>query len=53
VIPGDCFLFAVPPSPDDRHFALGFADNHRVSTERIDMNASGVQTVNLKLTILE
>ncbi|HXY15430.1 MAG TPA: carboxypeptidase-like regulatory domain-containing protein, partial [Terriglobales bacterium] len=53
VIPGDYLLLAVPPSPDNKHFALDFADNHRDSAERIDMNASGVQKVNLKLTSLE
>jgi len=53
VIPGDYLLFAVPPSPDNRHFALDFADNNRANAERIDMNASAVQTVNLKLTGVE
>ena len=53
VIPGDYLLFAVPPSPDNQHFALDFADKHRASAQRIDVNASGVQTVNLTLTSLE
>jgi hypothetical protein len=53
VIPGDYLLFAVPPSPDNKHFALDFADRHRASVERIGMKTSGMQTVNLKLTNLE
>jgi hypothetical protein len=53
VIPGAYLLFAVPPSPDNQHFALDFADNHRASAEHIDMTASGVLAVNLKLTSLE
>jgi hypothetical protein len=53
VIPGNYFLFAVPPSPDNKHFALNFADHHRASAERIDMDASGVQAADLKLTSLE
>lgn len=53
VIPGDYLLFAVPPSPDNRHFALDFADEHRASAERISLNTPGVQAVDLKLTNLE
>jgi hypothetical protein len=53
VIPGDYLLFAVPPSPDNKHFALEFAEDHRASAERIVMNSSGVQAVNLKPTSLE
>jgi Carboxypeptidase regulatory-like domain len=53
VIPGNYLLFAVPPSPDNKHFALDFADNHRASAERIDMDASGVLAADLQLTSLE
>lgn len=53
VIPGDYLLLAVLPSPDNKHFALDFADNHLASAERIDIKASGVQTVNLRLASLE
>ena len=53
VIPGDYLLFAVPPSPDNAHFAVDFAGSHRGSAERVELNTPGVQAINLKLTSLE
>jgi len=52
VIPVDYLLFAVPPTPDNRHFAPDFADDNWAAAERISVT-SRVQSVNLKVTIPE
>ncbi len=53
VVPGDYLAFAVRPSRDHGYFALDFADDHRASGERISLNPSTTQVLNLKLSKLD
>jgi len=47
-IPGDYFLFAVPPAEDHAYFALDFADRNQDKAERVSLAARATQVVNLK-----
>jgi len=48
VIPGDYLLFAVPPSADHGYFALDFPERHTDIAERVSVDPSTTQAVNLK-----
>ncbi len=50
VIPGDYFLFALPPSDTHEYFALEFADRNQSSAIRVTIGAREMQTEDLKLS---
>ena len=53
VIPGEYLLFAVPPSADDAYFAIDFPESQADIAERVKVDPSSTQAVNLKSSKLE
>jgi hypothetical protein len=53
VIPGEYLLFAIPPSTDHGHFALDFPERHTDIGERVSVDPSTTQAVNLKSSKVE
>jgi hypothetical protein len=47
VIPGEYFLFAIPPSADHGYFDVDFPERH-TDAEHVSVDPSATQTVNLK-----
>jgi carboxypeptidase family protein len=47
-VPGDYFVFAVPPSDDRVYFALDFADRHRADAKRVSVTPNGMLVVDLQ-----
>jgi uncharacterized protein (DUF2141 family) len=53
VIPGDYLLFAVPPSPDHRYFALDFPESHMEIAEHVSVEPGTTHAVNLTSSMAE
>jgi hypothetical protein len=51
IVPGDYFVFAVPPDDAETYFDINFADRNQQFAERVSVKSSETKTVALKPTV--